>query len=182
LIEPLPTPAINLPPPQWAHFWIFTLNPQSFAPSYYCGYLFANAHILQTILLVGSLYLGYAKRPYLSALLFAFGLLDPRAALVTLPLLLFYNRHKILRFLTAATAFILATNLPFFFYNNIELTFLGTEVNGNVISQMYVYDWIPIYSVAALAIMEAGTYVYGKTKYRLKFYISKQSTNNVKGV
>ena len=95
LIQPLPTPSINNPSAPLINLWIFNINSQSFAPSYYCSYLFANAHVLQTVLLVGALYLGFIKKPWLSALLFTFGLLDPRAALVTLPLLLWYNREKI---------------------------------------------------------------------------------------
>jgi hypothetical protein len=164
LIEPFPTPAINLSPPQLVHFWFFTLNPQSFTPAYYCGYFFVNAHILQTVLMVGALYLGFAKKPWLSALLFAFGLLDPRAALVTLPLLLWYNRHAIRQFIAAAVAFVLMTNLPFFLYYNVGSTFLRTEINGNIISQTYEYDWIPIYAVVTLTTVEIITWVLKKRK------------------
>lgn len=99
LIEPLPTPPIDQAALNLLHYRFFSLNPQSFAPSYYVGYVLANAHILQTILLVGALYFGFAKKPWLSALLFAFGSFDPRASLLALPLLLWYNRQKILQFL-----------------------------------------------------------------------------------
>jgi hypothetical protein len=153
LIQPLPTPSINQPPTPQIHLWIFSVNAQSFAPSYYCGYLFVNGHILQTVLLIGALYLGFAKKPWLSALLFTFGLLDPRAALVTLPLLLWHNRQKIRQFITATITFVLVTNLPFFFYYDIGFTFLRTEMNANVISQSYAYDWIPIYGVVALTVV-----------------------------
>lgn len=159
LIEPLPTPAINLPPPQLFHFWLFTLNPQSFTPGYYCAYLFANAHILQTVLVVGALYFGFSRKPFPSAMLFALSSFDPRAALLALPLLLWYNRQEIRRFIAVSITFVLATNLPFFFYYNIGYIFLSKEVNGNVISQLYAYDWIPLYSVAILTIIEAIPYV-----------------------
>ena len=125
-----------------------------FSPSYYVGYVLANAHILQTVLLVGALYFGFIKKPWLSALLFAFSVFDPRAALIALPLLLWYNRKSMLKFVAGATVFLAATNLPFFFYYGIGFTFLSTEMNGNIVSQMYSYDWIPLYSVAALTIIE----------------------------
>jgi hypothetical protein len=113
---------------------------------------------------VGALYLGFAKKSWLSALLFAFGMFDPRVALVTLPLLLWYNRQEIRKFLLAASTFILATNLLFFFYYNIGLTFLHTEVTGTIISQYYPYDWIPIYGVTALTIVEIITVIFKKHK------------------
>jgi hypothetical protein len=175
LIQPLPTPSVNYPPAPLINFGIFSLNPQCFAPSYYCGYVFVNAHILQTVLLVGALYLGFVKKPWLSALLFSFGLLDPRAAIVTLPLLLWYNRQKMRQFITASIAFILVTNLPFFFYQDIGSTFLRTEMNSYVILQSYAYDWIPIYGVVALTIVEIITVILKKRKTALAYPITNGS-------
>jgi hypothetical protein len=169
LIQPLPTPSINVPYAPLINLGLFSVNSQSFAPSYYCGYFFVNAHILQTVLLVGALYLGFVKKPLLSALLFSFGLLDPRAAIVALPLLLWYNRQEIRKFIIAATAFILATNLPFFLYYGIGSTFLRTEINSNIISQSYAYDWIPIYGVVALNVVEIITVVLKKRKSALVY-------------
>ncbi len=178
LIQPLPTPSVNIPPAPLVNLGLFSVNSQCFAPSYYCGYVFVNAHILQTVLLVGALYLGFAKKPWLSALFFTFGLLDPRAALVTIPLLLWYNRQKIRQFTLATITFVLATILPFFFYYNIGSTFLSTEMNANVISQSYAYDWIPIYGVAALTILEIITAILKKRKTA----ITSQKTNGLKQV
>jgi len=170
LIQPIPTPSVNEPPAPLVNLGLFSVNSQCFAPSYYCGYVFVNAHILQAVLLIGALYLGFAKKPWLSALLFTFGLLDPRAALVTLPLLLWYNRQEIRQFIMATIAFVLATNLPFFFYHNIGSTFLRTELNANIIYQSYAYDWIPIYGVLALTIMEIITAIIKKRKTPLVYY------------
>ena len=162
LIDPLPFPIIN-------SATIVSLNIQSFAPSYFLGYALVNAHILQTVLLVGALYFGFAKKPWLSALMFAFGAFDPRAALLALPLLLWYNRQKILQFITATVTFVLATNLPFFFYYGIGFAFLRAEVNGNIVSQMYPYDWIPLYAIATLTIVEIITIIRRKRKTPFKF-------------
>lgn len=154
LIEPLPTPPIDQATLNLLQSRFFSINAQSFSPTYYVGYALGNAHILQTILLVGALYFGFTKKPWLSALLFAFGAFDPRGALLALPLLLWYNREKILPFIVGAVSFLGITNLPFFFYHGIGLNFLRAEVSGSVVSQMYPYDWIPLYAVAALTVIE----------------------------
>ena len=155
LLNPiLISPSIKYDWANFMHYRMLSLHLQTFSPSYYSGYLLANAHILQTALLVGAVYFGFAKKPWLSALMFAFGVFDPRAALFSLPLLLWYNRRMIWKFAIATTIFLAATNLPFFFYQGIGFNFLMTEVHGSVISQMYLYDWIPLYAIAALTLME----------------------------
>jgi hypothetical protein len=164
LVQPLPTPASNIPYSEPFHFGPLSVPIQTFAPSYYCGYVYINAHILQAILLVGALYFGCNKKPWLSALLFAFGLMDPRAAFFAIPLLLWYNRSKLREFLAGSTIFIVTTNLPFMFYNDVGLTFLRTVLDANIIAQSYAYDWIPSYSVIALTVLEFGTILYNRHK------------------
>jgi uncharacterized membrane protein len=110
--------------------------------------------VLQVTLLIAALYFGLTKKPWISALLFAFGAFDPRGAVVALPLLLFYNRKKIFSFLIGVASFLAITNLPFFFYSNIGLNFLQSETRGSIISLMYPYDWLPIYSIIALTLLE----------------------------
>ena len=150
LIDPLPALWLTVPP-------TFSLNLQSFAPSYYLGFALVNAHVLQTVLLVGALYFGFSKKPWLSALMFAFGALDPRAALLALPLLLWFNRQKLVQFAVGVAAFLAVTNLPFFFYYGIGFAFLKAEVKGSIVSQMYPYDWIPLYAITTLTIIEIIT-------------------------
>ncbi|MGD0204301.1 MAG: hypothetical protein ABSC20_10400 [Candidatus Bathyarchaeia archaeon] len=163
LVDPLLfSPSASYSAANFLHYRIISLHVQTFSPSYYCGYLLANAHILQTVLLVGALYFGFAKKPWLSALLFAFGAFDPRGALLALPLLLWYNRHSIWAFIAGSAAFLAATNLPFFFYYGIGFAFLKTETNGSVVSQMYLYDWIPLFSIASLTILEIITVLYNR--------------------
>lgn len=131
----------------------------AFQPGYYSGYAQANAHIIQTSLIVGALYFGFSKKPWLSALLFAVTAFDPRGALLALPLLFWYSRQELLKFAVGAIGFLAALNLPFFFYYNIGLNFLQTEVNGDIVSQIYSYDLIPIIAVATLTILETATIV-----------------------
>lgn len=136
--------------------------------------MLGNAHVLQVVLLLGALYFGFAKKPWLSALLFAFGAFDPRAALLALPLLLWYNRHSLLKFVVGVAGFLATTNLPFFFYHGIGFTFLHAEVSSGIAGQMYPYDWIPIYSIAALSIIEAITVLRDK-KINLNFLSTQQA-------
>jgi hypothetical protein len=138
----------------------------AFQPGYYSGYAQANAHIIQTSLIVGALYFGFSKKPWLSALLFAVAAFDPRGALVALPLLFWYSRQEILKFGVGAIGFLAALNLPFFFYYNIGLNFLQTEVNGDIVSQIYSYDLIPIIAVATLTILETATIVEKRKNFR----------------
>ena len=131
LVDPLLiAPSISYDVANFLHCRMISLHVQTFSPSYYCGYLLANAHILQTVLLVGALYFGFAKKPWLSALFFTFGIFDPRSALFALPLLLWYNRHSIWKFIAGSAAFLAATNLPFFFYYGVGFAFLKTETNS----------------------------------------------------
>lgn len=142
------------------HWRIVSLQVQTISPSYYCGYLLANAHILQTSLLVGALYFGFAKKPWLSALLFTFGVLDPRAALLALPLLLWYNRHAIRKFIAGSAVFLAVTNLPFFFYYGIGFALFQSNFRASInLFDLILYDWIPLISIAALTILEIVTTV-----------------------
>ena len=163
LVDPiLIAPSASYSIAGFLHYRMLSLHVQTFSPSYYCGYLLANAHILQTVLLVGAIYFGFSKKPWLSALLFAFGAFDPRVALFALPLLLWYNRGSLRKFIGGSFAFLAATNLPFFLYNGVGFAFLSTETNAGTVSQMYLYDWIPLYAIAALSILEIVTVLYNR--------------------
>ena len=137
----------------------------AFQPGYYWGYAQANAHIIQTTLIVGALYFGFSKKPLLSALLLTVAAFDPRIALLAFPLLLWYNRQRLLRFIIGTVAFLGAFNLPFFFYHNIGMNFLQTEVNGDIVSQIYSYDLTPMIAVATLTILEIITVIDKRTNF-----------------
>jgi hypothetical protein len=163
LLQPiLISPAIAYDSANFLHFRMISLSIQTFSPSYLCGYTLANAHILQNMLLVGALYFGYSKKPWLSALFFTFGAFDPRVALVAAPLLLWYNRKSLLKFVGGTAVLLAATNLPFFLYSGIGESFLNTVLTGNVVSQMYLYEYIPLYSIAALTALEVITVLYNR--------------------
>lgn len=173
MVNPLLFPLILSPSggyglTDFLHWRIFSLHVQTISPCYYCGYVLANAHILQNTLLVGALYFGFAKKPWLSALLFALGSFDPRASLFALPLLLWYNRQVIRKFIAGSATFFVAANLPFFFYYNVGFALLQTQCNVSVVSTFFLYDWIPLYSIAALTILEVITALCNR-KIHFKF-------------
>ena len=170
LVQPiLISPSIQYDGTNFLHYRMLSLSVQTFSPSYLCGYTLANAHILQNTLLVGALYFAFSKKPWLSALMFTFGAFDPRVALVAAPLVLWYNRKSLLKFVGATGALLAITNLPFFLYKGIGESFLNSVVTGNVVSQMYLYEYIPLYSIAALTALEAITVLYNrKSDFYLK--------------
>jgi hypothetical protein len=127
--------------------------------AFYWGYAMANAHVIQTALMIGALYFAFSKRPWLSALLLSVASFDPRSTLLALPLLLYYNRQTMPKFLLGTITFIAALNLPFFFYYNIGFSFLREEVNGNIVSQIYTYDLIPMIAIITLTVLEAITII-----------------------
>lgn len=129
----------------------------AFFPGYYTGYAQANAHIIQASLMVGALYFGFSRKPGLSAFLLAVASFDPRSTLLALPLLLYYNRQNLRKFVAGTVAFIAALNLPFFFYYNIGFSFLQQEVNGDIVSQIYPYDLIPMIAIITLTVLEIIT-------------------------
>ena len=91
-------------------------------------------------------------------------MMDPRAGFFAVPLLLWYNRTKLREFIVGSAVVIAVTNVPFFFYGNVSLSFLQTVLNADIISQSYAYDWIPTYSVIALTLLELVTVVNGRRK------------------
>jgi len=175
LVNPLPSLQVEIEPNNALSSHLITLSAQIFSPNYFVGYSVANAHILQAVLLVGAVYFGFSKKPLLSALLLALGSFDPRAAIIALPLLFWFNRQVITKFVVGATIFLTTLNLPFFFYQGIGFAFLKNGMSGFVASQLYQYDWIPIYSLAALTAAEIITVFKAKGLTRqliAKFHFS----------
>jgi hypothetical protein len=152
----------------YLHWRIYSLHAQTVSPTYYLAYSLGNAHILQTSLLVIALYFGFIKKPLLSALLFTFGAFDPRAALFALPLLLWYNRGFIKKFVAGSAVFIAVTNLPFFFYYNVGFNFLKSVLNPQVGGNFFMYDLLPICAVLALTTLEIASYFYNQRNQAIK--------------
>ena len=164
LIDPLPSLPITQAQTHSLYYRFTSINPQTFSWSYYGGWVVGQAHILQTILLVGALYFGFSKKSWLSALLFTFGSFDPRFALMVLPLLVWYNRKSLSAFIIGISIFLSVTNLPFFFYYGIGFSCLDANFSTGIVSQMYSYDWIPFYSIIILTLVELVTVLNKNTR------------------
>lgn len=124
-------------------------------PSYYWGYALGNAHVIQTTLIVAALYFAFARKPLASAFMLMLASFDPRVTLLAIPILLYYNRASLRKFIVAAVGFIALFNVPFFFYNDIAFTFLQKRLKGDIIVAMYAYDWLPLIAVATITVVEA---------------------------
>lgn len=159
IIDPLPSLPLNQASMNSLHYRFTTINPQTFSLGYYGGYICGNAHVLQPVFLVGAMYFGFVKKPWLSGLMFALGVFDPRFALLALPLIVWYNRKTLLRFIAGSALFLTVMNLPFFFYHGIGFELLRANASGYIVSQMYSYDWIPFYAVLMLTTAEILTVV-----------------------
>lgn len=145
LLQPLPNLNFGMDSP--SSLWI--------GGSYSMAWINANAHILQTVLLVGAIFfLVYSYKPLVSAL-FSFGCLDPRMGLLALPILVWYSLRvkKSKRFILYTILFLALENLPFFLYNNIGESFILADLNFNVVSQFYAYELIPIFSILCLSVL-----------------------------
>ena len=164
LLNPLPGLPITQAEINLLHYRFHSFNVQSFSVSYYWGWVAGQAHILQNIFLVGALYFGFSKKPWLSAFLFAFGSFDPRFSLLVLPLLLWYNRKSLAAFVAGSSIFLTVMNLPFFLYQGIGAAFFDANFRTNIVSQMYSYDWIPFYSILTLTLVELFTVVDERAK------------------
>ncbi len=174
LVIVAPVPGFPITPNEYNSLSIFF---HSLCPLYYDGYALGNAHVIQAAFIVGAFYFGFAKKPWSSAIFFALSAFDPRGSLIALPLLLWYNRKGLWQFIAGSIAFITITNLPFFFYYNIGFTFLQKETNGNIVSQMYGYDWISVYVVVALSIIEILSIWQLRTNREIKSKILKTLLN-----
>jgi hypothetical protein len=144
---------------------LFGIGAEYTFPSYYWGYALGNAHVIQTALIGAALYFGFAKKPWLSAFMVMASCFDPRVTLLAIPILVWYNRGTLRKFILASIGFIAAFNLPFFFYENIGLTFLEKRVKGDIITAMYAYDWLPLVAVATITVVEAVTIIAAKKGY-----------------
>ena len=79
-----------------------------------------------------------------------------------------------------SAAFLTATNLPFFFYYGVGFALLQTQVHASVVSEIFLYDWIPLYSIAALAILEVVTALYNR-KIHFKFPLTLKTEQQQDG-
>src|SRR5271169_3421557 len=87
-------------------------------------------------------------------LLFTFGAFAPRAEIFCIATITAVQQtHSLWIFVAGPPVFFVATNRPFFFYYGIGFAFLTTETHASVISQIYLYYWIPLFMIGSLTIL-----------------------------
>lgn len=163
LIQPFPGLDSLLPTYRWTYRWELLLQfihtpslhivQTTFSSSYYWQWAECNAKVLQTFLLLMSFYLGYVRKPYFSGAMFALALFDPRFALLSIPLVLLYNKGELQPFLKSVIATLVITN-SFALYDKIAIEFLQAIFTFGIETPMYFYAWIPFYSIIILTIAD----------------------------
>lgn len=120
--------------------------------SYYWNYVDGNSKVFLTFLLISALYFGKIRKVFLSGLIFGFALFDPRFAIITLPLILYFNKAKILTFLAGTVISFSITNIPLFLYQDIGIQFLRATLNYGIVTPLYAYAWIPLFTILATSL------------------------------
>ena len=138
ILLPLPFDA-----PQWG-----------ISASYYWQWAEGQSKVLETFLLLLSFYLGSARRPHLSGVVYAFGAFDPRVSILALPLFLVYNdrRRTAVGYAVAALA---AFNFPLL-YPPMATGFLSMVLSSGLSTPPYYYTFIPLFTVICLTAVEWG--------------------------
>lgn len=130
-----------------------------FSIAYFWQWKEGQSKVLETFLLLSSLYLGKRGSPKASGVLLGLAFFDPRFVLVALPLFVVFNRSKI--YVAAGSLAITGvfTNAALF-YPAIASGFLSMLLSSGLLSEFYPYAFIPFLTVVAISIVyheEIGT-------------------------
>jgi len=141
LLVGLPALLLPSPGPQWG-----------FSAAFYWQWSEGQSKVLETFLLLLSIYLAYSKRPRLSGALLGISFFDPRFSLVALPLFLTFNKHKLRGSLTALFAAGIISNLPLL-YPGMGSGFLSMLVSTGIRTEFYPYAFIPFVTLVVLSLV-----------------------------
>ncbi len=122
--------------------------------AYFWQWAEGQSKVLETFLLLLSFYLGKGGRPVVSGAVFALTAFDPRFTLLSVPLLVMYNRKALKSSIAAGTAVFLATNAVLF-YPATASGFLRMLVTDGLGTPLYFYALIPFLTVLALTALNA---------------------------
>jgi hypothetical protein len=127
----------------------FPTSQWGFSPSYYWQWGEGQAKVLQTFLLLLSLYLGKRGRPWLSGVALAFGFFDPRFGLLAVPLFVMYNWKTLKAALPSLVGALALSNLMLI-YPGLGASFLGMAANSSLSTPLYYYSLIPFLTLVLL--------------------------------
>jgi hypothetical protein len=110
-----------------------------------------QAKVLVTFLLLLAFYLGDSGRHLLSGIVFALGAFDPRFALLSLPLFLFYNRKNLRVSVEGMLVALLVSNFALL-YPGTGSGFMNMAL-GSAAETLYYYALIPLLMIISLTLV-----------------------------
>jgi len=160
-------PALLLPSP--GPHW-------GFSAAFYWEWSEGQSKVLETFLLLVSLYLAYSKKPRLSGVLLGISFFDPRFSLAALPLFLTFNRQKLRTSLTTLAVTVIISNLPLL-YPGMGSEFLSMLISTGIRTEFYPYAFIPFVTVVLLSLVYHEEISSAYREFRTKNYRGRFTEN-----
>ncbi|MDA4112924.1 MAG: glycosyltransferase 87 family protein [Thaumarchaeota archaeon] len=120
--------------------------------SYYWQWAEGQSKVLETFLILLSLYLGKSDRPFVSGVVLALSAFDPRFALAALPLFVMYNRARLREALLASAAVFLFTNAALLF-PGVGSGFVTMLLSVGLSTPIYYYALIPLLTILSITLV-----------------------------
>ena len=123
-----------------------------FSPSYYWQWGEGQAKVLETFLLLLSIYLASRGRPVLSGIVLAFGFFDPRFGLLAVPLFVMYNWKTLKLALPSLAGALVISNIALF-YPGTGSSFVNMVFLSSLSTPLYYYSLIPFFTFVVLIVV-----------------------------
>jgi len=117
--------------------------------TYYWQWAEGQAKVFETFLFLLAFYLGSRGKPILSGIAFGFAAFDPRFALLSLPLFLFYNRSKLRAAVGTGAGVLLVSNF-WLFLPATGAGFTNMVFTDGASTTLYAYAYIPLFTIVSL--------------------------------
>ena len=127
----------------------FPTSQWGFSPSYYWQWGEGQAKVLETFLLLLSIYLASRGRPVLSGVVLAFGFFDPRFGLLAVPLFMMYNWKSLKLALPSLAGALVLSNIVLF-YPGTGASFVKMVSMSSLSTPLYYYSLIPFFTFVVL--------------------------------
>jgi len=127
----------------------FPTSHWGFSPSYYWQWAEGQAKVLETFLLLLSVYFASRKRPVLSGVILAFGFFDPRFGLLAVPLFVMYNWKSLKLALPSLVGALALSNIVLL-YPGTWPRFVDMVFLSSLSTPLYYYSLIPFFTFVFL--------------------------------
>jgi hypothetical protein len=111
-----------------------------------------QAKVFETFLFLLAFYFGESDRPYLSGIVFALAAFDPRFALLSLPLFIWYNRKKLRASVGSMLGALIVSNLVLL-YPGTGSSFWNMAMGAGAATPFYYYAFIPLIMIISLLVV-----------------------------